>query len=97
MKVRSVRVSDSDIHFVYNCPGCGYEHAFSPSVHQFNGDLENPTVSPSLLQDNPQHFRVCHSYIKNGMIQFLDDCWHNLKGKTVELKHYDPEFLKSLE
>lgn len=27
----------------------------------------------------------CHSYIKDGMIQFLDDCSHELRGKTVEL------------
>lgn len=28
---------------------------------------------------------LCHSFIRNGMIQFLDDCSHELKGQTVEL------------
>jgi len=28
---------------------------------------------------------ICHSFIKDGMIQFLDDCTHALKGKTVSL------------
>lgn len=28
---------------------------------------------------------VCHSYITDGQIQFLDDCTHKLKGKTVPL------------
>lgn len=28
---------------------------------------------------------ICHSFIRDGRIQFLDDCTHNLKGKTVDL------------
>jgi hypothetical protein len=27
----------------------------------------------------------CHSYVTNGGIQFLDDCSHELRGKTVDL------------
>jgi hypothetical protein len=27
----------------------------------------------------------CHSFIKNGLIQFLNDCTHKLKGQTVKL------------
>ncbi len=79
---------DGTTHFLYNCPGCGYEHAFSPVVHQFNGDREKPTISPSLLQTNPQQYRVCHSFINDGKIKFLGDCWHSLKGQTVDLPSY---------
>lgn len=28
---------------------------------------------------------VCHSFIREGMIQYLDDCTHELKGQTVAL------------
>lgn len=28
---------------------------------------------------------VCHSFIREGKIQFLNDCTHELAGKTVEL------------
>lgn len=28
---------------------------------------------------------VCHSWVKDGMIQFLDDCTHALAGQTVVL------------
>ena len=31
---------------------------------------------------------VCHSFITNGNIKFLDDCTHELKGKTVSLPNY---------
>jgi hypothetical protein len=29
---------------------------------------------------------VCHSYVTDGKIRFLDDCTHELAGKTVELE-----------
>lgn len=28
---------------------------------------------------------VCHSFVSDGKIQFLDDCTHHLKGQTVDL------------
>jgi hypothetical protein len=28
---------------------------------------------------------VCHSFVKDGFIQFLSDCTHSLAGKTAEL------------
>jgi len=31
---------------------------------------------------------VCHSFIHNGLIQFLDDCTHKLKGQTVPLPEW---------
>lgn len=77
--------------YLYWCEGCGYEHAFSLKSegghHDFNMDLDNPTISPSLLQ-NFIPGKTCHSYIKDGMIQYLNDCYHHLAGKTVELIDY---------
>lgn len=59
----------------------------------FNGDLESPTFDPSILGKHeewqgdlvPPKVHVCHSFVRNGMIQFLDDCTHALAGKTVPL------------
>lgn len=31
---------------------------------------------------------VCHSFITDGMIQFLDDCTHELRGQTVPLEKF---------
>ena len=77
--------------YAYQCPGCGYEHVFGlkneGGHHQFNMNLERPTVSPSLVADFTPG-KICHSFIKDGKIQFLSDCWHQLKGKTVELPEY---------
>ena len=31
---------------------------------------------------------VCHSFVKNGEIQFLNDCTHELAGQTVKLPKF---------
>ena len=37
---------------------------------------------------------TCHSFITNGIIEFLTDCTHELKGQKVEIPEL-PEYLKS--
>lgn len=55
----------------------------------FNGDVERPTFRASLLigRDHPE--MRCHSFITDGQIQFLGDCFHELKGQTVPLPDID--------
>lgn len=55
----------------------------------WNGSTDAPTLRPSVLSegfsivtDGP--FR-CHSWINDGAAQFLDDCSHDMAGKTVPL------------
>lgn len=33
--------------------------------------------------------RVCHSFVRDGQIQFLGDCSHTLAGQTVPLMPFD--------
>lgn len=79
-------------HYVFDCPGCGYSHSIttlapneSGNIWHFNGNLEKPSVCPSLLVNKHHPESRCHSIITNGKIQFLPDCYHHLKGKTVDL------------
>ena len=85
--------------YQYWCKGCGFEHAFSLKSeggnHDFNMDLDNPTVNPSLLQ-NFTPGKTCHSFIKDGMIQYLSDCWHELRGQTIELPNIEETPLNNL-
>lgn len=41
--------------------------------------------------DNPAPFKcsVCHSFVRNGQIQFLGDCTHALAGQTVPLPDWN--------
>lgn len=112
-----IRLSHGGQYAEFRCPGCDSNHMIgvkpnNPKGWEFNGDLENPTFSPSILvrsghyvpeqpqppnceycidagQDGYSTFcSLCHSYIRDGQIQFLGDCTHDLAGKTVPL----PEF-----
>jgi hypothetical protein len=51
--------------------------------------VNKPTVSPSILFCPDEPARRCHSFITNGMIQYLDDCHHALRGQTVALLDLD--------
>lgn len=80
--------------FGFHCPGCGHDHCFKvggpPDQNWgWNGSMNNPTFTPSLLvnRDMPQH--RCHSYVTAGKIIFLADCWHGLRGKTMVLPDWD--------
>lgn len=73
----------------YYCPGCKHIHGVGKDMHKFNGDLEKPTFTPSLV-NNFIPGQMCHSYITDGNIQFLDDCTHELKGQMVELPQIEP-------
>lgn len=73
------------------CPGCKVEHLFTikhpgPFVPwNWNGSLDNPTFTPSMLCSGGPNNMRCHSFVTDGKIQFLNDCDHELKNQTVDL------------
>lgn len=92
--------------YIFNCPGCGCLHWISDRW-QFNGEMDRPTVSPSILVrgtvpvTDEQHRRimagekiepvplVCHSFVRDGRIEYLSDCTHALAGQTVEIPDFE--------
>lgn len=55
----------------------------------FNGNLERPTFSPSMLiHPNGVHCRD-HFFVRDGKIEYLSDCEHTLAGKTVDMVEFD--------
>lgn len=105
----------------FHCPGCSYTHqiriaphpAFPSPTWDWNGSVEAPTFTPSVLvtsaqypangskadQDEYDSFRsagamlssrfrtVCHSFVAEGVIDFLGDCTHALRGKHALPPH----------
>jgi len=55
----------------------------------FNGDVEKPTFRASLLVNCDYPDYRCHSFITDGKIEFLSDCFHELNGQTVDLPEFD--------
>lgn len=66
----------------------------SPSW-EWNGDLEAPTLSPSILTkwESPKETFICHGYLRAGVFEFLDDCTHEFAGEKVPLQELPGWFL----
>lgn len=81
-------VTEKHMAYVFFCPGCGYHHEFD-SRWTFNGDYDKPTFSHSLLINQHKSESRCHSFVRDGKIEFLSDSFHSLAGQTVELPEVD--------
>lgn len=84
-------------HWLFN----GNEQApsFTPSILVQYSCPEGFSSNHPAPRDwtGPMVNHVCHSFIKDGMFQFLGDCTHELRGQTVPIpefrwdEHDDPE------
>lgn len=84
VSVRRAMVFDDGSGVLVFCPGCKCGHKFD-SRWAFNGSLELPTFTPSMLVESQGDGVRCHSYVTSGRIQFLEDTTHELRGQTVDL------------
>jgi len=83
----------------FDCPACGTMHAVTiddkarpQPVWTWNQSLDKPTFTPSILVKHyigDQIKLICHSFVTDGKIQYLNDCTHELAGQTVELPDFD--------
>lgn len=122
MRIKRVDRSYYEEGYTFACPGCKHTHVIpvrvseeqikrrgsAPPCWDFNGSMDSPTFSPSLLVTGTEHLTdeeikiitsgakfeprryVCHSFIRDGKIQFLSDCTHSLAGQTVDLSEELP-------
>lgn len=73
--------------WLFWCPGCKEVHSVD-NRWTFNGDVESPTFSPSLLvYEVPGGYR-CHSFITDGEIDFLGDCSHDFVNRKVPVPEW---------
>ena len=85
------------------CPACGFEHSFRvdleghekwDDVWTFNGDYEKPTFGGSMganLRNQVEHHPRCHSFVRDGVWEFLGDCTHAMAGQHVPMIPPDPD------
>lgn len=90
-------------YFVY-CPACRRSHRFivkneadADHTWGFNGDFEKPTFSPSLLVEcGPirlgEDGHICHSFLEDGVWQFLGDCTHEMADSRVPMIDFPANF-----
>ena len=62
----------------------------------FDGNLEKPTLSPSILSRMEYAGKpfVCHSFLRNGVFEFLSDCTHKYAGQQVPMEPLPDWFMK---
>ncbi len=101
VNARNIQVpgGGTKLYHRYWCPGCDNLHQITINPDKnglgagwdFSGTLECPTYSPSQLsqydygpENERKHF-VCHTFIREGKIQFLGDCTHELANQTVDM------------
>lgn len=77
----------------WHCPGCEETHRVwvDAGGWSWDGSLDRPSISPSVLVrftrcDVPQ---VCHSFVREGVVEFLGDCTHALAGQSVPMRPDD--------
>jgi transposase-like protein len=96
LKLSTILALQDDDKLRFMCPGCKSFHAIHVNQGKstrwdWNGDITKPTFTPSInvtWDDGDEKYK-CHSYVTNGNIQFLNDCTHDLVGKTVPLPPID--------
>lgn len=85
------------IGHMVECPACRdadrcWAHVFHIAKDgrgwNFDGNYERPTFSPSMLAYDDKGYR-CHSFVRDGKIEYLGDCTHSMAGQTIELPVVD--------
>lgn len=84
-------------HIYYKCH-CGGHHWFpikGEGAWTWNGDLEKPTISPSvsakggMTEDWSKKIEHCHHFVRDGMIEYCGDSTHEHAGKTLPMIELD--------
>lgn len=94
------------------CPGCERTPLFG-GLHQlpvegdangkpvwnWDGNLEAPTLNPSILTKmgpyvDGKSTGICHSFLRNGVFEFLADCTHQFKGQHIPMPELYEWFVK---
>lgn len=86
-----LRVSDN---YWFKCPGCKSHHCIVLDGTQKGWQVvsrEPLSITPSVKVStntgpNTPEIVLCHLYITNGGIDYLNDCRHELAGKRVPLE-----------
>jgi hypothetical protein len=82
--------------YTFWCPACKEGHDFATrypnftNPWQFNGNIEQPIFSPSLLMNRHKTDYQgcgprCHLVLTDGVINYQGDCEHEFAGKAVEM------------
>lgn len=94
----------NEMHVITTNPGWSFngdydKPTFNPSIlvrggHYASNFKEGDncwcTYNASVSEDERTTFKChqCHSFVRNGNIEFLNDCSHKLAGQTISLQSF---------
>jgi hypothetical protein len=91
-KILSPKLMEANTGQLFHwCPGCKMLHAVYvddtkfPVTWKWNQSIGKPTFSPSVLVFPNDREHRCHYFVNEGMLEFLTDCHHELKGQKVPM------------
>jgi hypothetical protein len=84
------KVKVDGISIWFWCLGCKTAHRYTTDRWQWNGSLDKPTFTPSLLVAPDMPELRCHLFVTDGVIKYCDDCHHALKGQTMTMPDFPP-------
>lgn len=100
MKIIEARQCDWGTELSWYCPGCNMTHSANVRADggtpswTWNGSLDKPTIMDSVRctfgpfpagSKHPGQTAQCHVFIKDGQIEYLDDCTHRLAGQKIDM------------
>ena len=88
-----IETNPNSRQLAFCCPGCRMIHTVpiegsGITNWKWDGNMEQPTLTPSVLSTWPPTERRCHLNIDAGVITFHGDCSHDLKSQRVELPEW---------
>lgn len=86
-----VRIIKCIEHCFYWCEGCKEAHSVPTERWKWDRNVTFPTLDPSvrhfyLATEYSPEKTLCHYYIKAGVIEYCNDCIHELSNKKIPLE-----------
>lgn len=90
------RYADNSL-WLFWCPGCGRGHVYQTPRWTFDGNVDYPTFSPSLLMFTTElgsnvRKTECHLFVKAGMMAYCSDNPHTYNGQTMPMLDIPPDY-----
>lgn len=83
------------------CPGCGENHRVpvnadgskTEGAWGWNCSTEKPTFKPSVkvTLPLPDETRICHFFVREGVVEFCGDCTHEHAGKKLPMPEIEED------
>lgn len=82
--MRTENDPNSKVSYWMWCPGCD-DAVRIDDTWGWNGSLERPTFTPLILTEGGPGNVRCHSFLTDGVWQFLGDCTHDKVNQSVPM------------